>query len=131
MEGKAKAERDSLTQAEEEDTSVQPSQESIGQSHWARYQGWWAAAVQLSQERHGRPFVSDEEAVRLLRDELDKNQAHVSRSTTGVRPGSLRQAKAAGVRPATKFSALQDAEDAPEARPPGPEVNGPTPSYRK
>lgn len=40
----------------------------------------WAAAVQLSEERHGRPFVSDEEAIGLLRDELDKNQAHVSRS---------------------------------------------------
>ena len=40
----------------------------------------WAAAVQLSEERHGRPFVSDQEAVGLLRDELDKNQAHVSRS---------------------------------------------------
>ena len=40
----------------------------------------WAAAAQLSEERHGRPFVSDDEAVGLLRDELDKNQAHVSRS---------------------------------------------------
>ena len=40
----------------------------------------WAAAVQLAEERHGRPFVSDEEAVSLLRDELNKNQAHVSRS---------------------------------------------------